>query len=205
MSENPKAKPGRPRKRDPEAILAVAMRAYWQNDPLDVSLNAICEMAGASKPALYRAFGSEDGLMRAALDRYADRVLSDVFDLLAQAAPLKTTLAALVRFAGTDPKMETGCVFYKMRAGKHRLGPQTRSRVEEIDAAAVQGFEAYLDARREDGDEVADLPTALAARYLVEQIGLALTQRASGVDPVAVQTTLALAFSVLAPARMSDA
>jgi AcrR family transcriptional regulator len=34
-------------------------------------------MAGISKPSLYREFGSEDGLTRAVLDRYAERVLSE--------------------------------------------------------------------------------------------------------------------------------
>ena len=31
--------------------------------------------------------------------------------------------------------MGTGCLFYKMRAGKHRLGPLPRARVKTIDAA----------------------------------------------------------------------
>jgi AcrR family transcriptional regulator len=58
------------------------MTAYWQSDPADVSVNAICQMAGISKPSLYREFGSEDGLTRAVLDSYAERVLSDVFAIL---------------------------------------------------------------------------------------------------------------------------
>ena len=133
---------------DAEAVLEVAVSAYWQRDPADVSVNAICQMAGVSKPSLYREFGSEDGLTRAALDRYAGRVLSDVFAILQGGKDLRATLDALVDFACADPRMETGCLFYKMRAGKHRLGPETRARVEEIDAAAHAAYAAFLQSRR---------------------------------------------------------
>src|SRR6056297_518766 len=134
--DDPKPARGRPRTMNAETVRDVAMTAYWQSDPADVSVNAICRMAGVSKPSLYRAFGSEDGLARAALDSYAERVLSDVFAILQSGAGLRKTLEALIDFASADPRMETGCLFYKMRAGKHRLGPQTRARVEEIDTAA---------------------------------------------------------------------
>lgn len=173
------------------------MRAYWQDDPADVSLNAICGLAGISKPALYREFGGEDGLMRAVLDRYAALVLSDIFEIISRDRPLDEALDALRRFAGQDPKMETGCVFFKMRAGKHRLGPQTRALVEAIDAGAVSAFAAYLDARREAGDWRGDLNVSTAARYIVEQIGLALMRRAAGDDPTRIDDMLALAFSVI--------
>lgn len=52
---------GRPRMMNNDDVLDVAMTAYWQSDPADVSLNAITQMAGISKPSLYREFGSEDG------------------------------------------------------------------------------------------------------------------------------------------------
>jgi AcrR family transcriptional regulator len=106
-----------------EQVLDIAMTAYWQSDPADVSVNAICQMAGISKPSLYRAFGSEDGLSRAVLDRYAEQVLSEMFVILHGGMGLRETLDALIDFASDDPRMETGCLFYKMRAGKHRLGP----------------------------------------------------------------------------------
>lgn len=197
MNETPKQKRGRPRTLDADRTLDVAMRAYWKDDPADVSINAICTLAGVSKPGLYREFGGEDGLMRAVLDRYADEVLSDIFEILSKGAPLAETLAALAHFASDDPRMETGCVFYKMRAGKHRLGPKTLERVEAIDAAAVGAFTAYLESRRAAEDWNGARPAAAVARYLVEQIGLALTQRAAGEDPAQVRDTLALALSAV--------
>jgi AcrR family transcriptional regulator len=181
---------------DPEQVLEVAMHAYWREDPADVSLNALCRLAGVSKPSLYRAFGSEDGLTRATLDRYARRVLADVFAILEGGQGLQPTLDALIDFASDDPRMETGCLFHKMRNGKHRLGPETRARVEEIDAQARAAYAAFLQARRDAG-EWADGPSVEAGgRYLAEQIGLAITQRAAGEDSGQVRDTLSLALSV---------
>lgn len=187
---------GRPKTMDADKVLDVAMTAYWQSDPADVSVNAICQMAGISKPSLYREFGSEDGLTRAVLDSYAERVLSAIFAILHGGMGLPDTLAALINFASADPRMETGCLFYKMRVGKHRLGPETRARVEEIDAAAQEAYVAFLKSCRAAGDLPAGLSVEAGARYLGEQIALAITQRASGEDPTRIREMLGLALSV---------
>jgi len=198
MDEPKKAKRGRPSTLDADGVLETAIEAYRKSDPADVSINAICALAKVSKPALYREFGNEDGLMAAVLDRYAEQVLSEIFGILAKDMPVPQTFDALTRFASDDPRMETGCVFYKMRAGKHRLGPITRARVEAIDTGAVAAFEAYLQAHRANGDWTNGVPVPTAARYLVEQMGLALTQRAAGEDPAQVRDTLKLALAAIA-------
>lgn len=193
---DPKPARGRPRTMNAEKVLDVAMTAYWHSDPADVSVNAICHMAGISKPSLYREFGSEDGLSRAVLDRYADQVLSEMFVILHGGTGLRQTLDALVDFASDDPRMETGCLFYKMRAGKHRLGPETRARVEEIDAAGQAAYAAFLQSARDTGDWQGGLPVEAGAKYLGEQIALAITQRASGEDKARIREMLTLALSV---------
>jgi len=177
-------------------VLNLAMDAYRQGDPADVSVNAITQMAGISKPSLYREFGSEDGLKLAVLDRYAKAVLSDLFAILQSGKGLRETLDALIDFASDDPRMETGCLFYKMRAGKHRLGPMTRARVEEIDAAGQAAYAAFLQSARDAGEGIGGLPIAAAARYLGEQIALAITQRAAGEDKARIRDMLTLALSV---------
>lgn len=193
---DPKPIRGRPRTMNNDDVLNVAMAAYWQGDPADVSVNAITQMAGISKPSLYREFGSEDGLKLAVLDRYADAVLSDMFVILHGGKGLRETLDALIDFATDDPRMETGCLFYKMRAGKHRLGPLTRARVEEIDAAGQAAYAAFLQSARDAGEAIGGLPVASGARYLGEQIALAITQRAAGEDPERIRAMLTLALSV---------
>lgn len=179
-----------------EKVLDVAMKAYWHSDPADVSVNAICQMAGISKPSLYREFGSEDGLSRAAIDRYAKQVLSEMFVILNSGTGLRQTLDALIDFACDDPRLETGCLFYKMRSGKHRLGPDTLARVEEIDAAAQAAYGEFLQAARDAGDWPDGPSVEAGGTYLGEQIALAITQRASGEDPARIREMLTLALSV---------
>lgn len=179
-----------------DKVLDVAMKAYWQNDPADVSVNAICQMAGISKPSLYREFGSEDGLKRAVLDSYAEQVLSDVFGIVNSGNGLQDTLAGLVDFAAADPRMDTGCLFYKMRAGKHRLAPTTLARVEDIDATARSAYVALLQAARDTGELPDTLSVEAGATYLGEQLALAITQRASGEDPARIREMMTLALSV---------
>lgn len=179
-----------------DAVLDVAINAYWQDDPADVSVNAVCQMAGVAKPSLYRAFGSEDGLTCACLDRYAETVLSDIFAILQNGENMHKTINALIDFASTDPRMESGCLFYKMRAGKHRLGAKTRARIDEIDAAAREAFAAFLQARRDAQEWSGAMSDDAGAQYMSEQIALAFTQRASGVDPDRIRNMMRLAFSV---------
>ena len=198
MSEDDSKRPrGRPRTMDSKAVLDVAMGAYWRSDPADVSVNAICQMAGISKPSLYREFGSEDGFSRAVLDSYAERVLSDVFAILQSGKGLQDTLDVLIDFASADPRMETGCLFYKMRAGKHRLGPLTLARVEEIEAMAHAAYKGFLQSFCDSEDWAPGLPVAAAARYLSEQFALAITQRASGEAPARVREMMTLSLSAL--------
>jgi AcrR family transcriptional regulator len=197
MDDTEKPARGRPRTMSMDSVLDVAVCAYQRTDPADVSVNAICKMASVSKPSLYRVFGNEDGLTLAALDRYAERVLADMFKILKSGQSLGPTLEALIDFAVNDPRLETGCLFYKMRAGKHRLGPQTRDRVDQIDAAAVQGFETFLQARQDAGEWNSPHPIPMLARYLREQIGLALTQRATMSDSAQIRAALTMALSVI--------
>jgi TetR/AcrR family transcriptional regulator, copper-responsive repressor len=195
---DPESKPvrGRPKTINAGKVLEVATHAYWHGDPADVSVNAICQMAGVSKPSVYREFGSEDGLTCAALEHYADQVLREVLIILDRGHGLRATLDALIDFAVADPRMETGCLFYKMRAGKHRLGPQTRALVEALDSTAQTAYASFLQTCRDRGDWTGNLPVLAGAKYLGEQVVLAITQRASGEDPARIREMLSLALSV---------
>lgn len=187
---------GRPRKKSADEIRDAAMKAYWQQDPADVSINAICKVAGVSKPSIYREFGSEDGLTLAVLDTYAEQVLSDVFAILHSGLSMAGTLQSLTEFASADPRMEAGCLFHKMVAGKHRLGPMTRSKVDEIEAAAHQAYRTFLKACRDSGEWNSTLSIEDGARYLSAQLSLAFSQRSAGEDESSIRTSLTLALSV---------
>ncbi len=188
---------GRPKTMSNEKLLTIAMESYWHNDPADVSLNAICQMAGVSKPSVYREFGNEDGLNLATLDHYAELVLARIFNILQNDLPFSEVLQALVAFASNDPQMQTGCLFNKMRAGQHRLGPLTRARVMELDALSQSAFEEFFKTARSRGEWNGQIPIERAATYIKEQLAFAISQRALGLPTKEIRNMMKLAFFAL--------
>lgn len=187
---------GRPRTINPEDVLQVAIRAYWHEGP-EVSVNAVCQRAGVSKPSLYREFGSEDGLTMAALDHYAGILQSQLRGLLSSERSFADKLEAIISFASEDPRNEHGCLFVKMRAARLDLGPKTQAKVAEIEAAAVELYAHFFRESRARGEWPGNLSPDFAAQYLHAQIGLAVSQRALGAKPATVRPLLECALSVL--------
>lgn len=197
MSElESKRQRGRPRTMSPEALLEVAVTTYWHEGP-EVSVNAICERAGVSKPSLYREFGSEDGLTLAALESYAGMVQSQLQGLLSSELSFSRKLEALIAFASEDSRNEHGCLFVKMRAARLDLGPKTQAKVAEIEAATLEIYTRFFQDSREKGEWLGSITPVFAAQYLHAQIGLAASQRALGADPAKVRSLLEYALSVL--------
>lgn len=196
-NNEPGSRRGRPLTRNREHVLATAMDAYWQDDRAAVSVNAICALAGVSKPSLYREFGSEDGLTAAVLEHYAQTVLGSVEELLSSPGSYDAKLDALIGFASKDPRMEAGCLFVKMRATRSRFGPQTQARIAAIEARALERYARFFQQAAASGERRNGVPADLAAAYLHEQFGLAFSQRAAGRRAESVRALLLLAMSVL--------
>ena len=191
------ARPGRPMTRNRAHVLETALHAYWQDERAAVSVNAVCELAGVSKPSLYRDFGSEDGLTAAVLERYADTVLVAVDQLLTGPQSYGAKLDALVSFASDDPQMQAGCLFVKMRATRSRFGPQTQALLATKEAHFQAQYARFFADAAASGEWAGGIDADLAANYLQEQMGMAVSQRATGKPPEAVRAFLTLAISVL--------
>ena len=188
---------GRPITRNRTHVLETAMRAYWQDDRAAVSVNAVCERAGVSKPSLYRDFGSEDGLTAAVLAHYGQTVLVAVDELLSGPQRYEAKLDALITFASEAPQMEAGCLFVKMRATRSRFGPQTQALLAAKEVHFHAQYVRFFTEAAASGEWSGGIAADLAASYLQEQMGLAVGQRATGKRPEAVRAFLALAMSVL--------
>lgn len=172
----------------------LAMRAYWEKSPTEVSLNAICDMAGVSKPSLYREFGNDDGLACAALQNYAETVLGRLLAITAGDADFDTKIRQIAHLAAEDPIHDHGCLFVKMRAVRQQMGPKTQSLIAEIEQSALGAFVKVFADARASGQWAGHITDELAARYLQAQASLALDQRARGQR---ADDILALALSVL--------
>lgn len=190
-------RPGRPISRNREHVLETTMNAYWQDDRAAVSVNAVCALAGVSKPSRYREFGSEDGLSAAVLERYGQTVLASLAELLSSPQTYSAKLDALISFSSDDPRMEVGCLFVKMRATRSRFGPQTQALLAAMESRFQEHYARFFTEAAERGEWRDGIATELAASYLQEQLGLAVSQRAAGKSPSSVRAFLELAMSVL--------
>lgn len=193
----PVTRRGRPKTHDKQRILEIAMCAYWKEEFASISVNAICQLAGVAKPSLYRDFGSEDGLTVAVLERYSSLVLVQVGELLLSDASFAAKLDELINFASEDPRLETGCLFAKMRAGRSRFGVQTQAKLADIETQALGLYVRFFRESYERGESSGSISAELAASYLMEQLGLAVTQRAAGRSRERVRELLTLSLSVL--------
>lgn len=171
----------------------VTMRTYWAKGPTEVSLNAICQMAGVSKPSVYREFGNDDGLSRAALAHYGEQVLSKTLAITESTDSFSSKIKQIAHLVAEDELHEHGCLFVKMRAAKAQMGPETQKLIADIESMAFNAFLKVLTEARSAGEWSGGIPVDLGAQYLQAQIGLALDLRARGQDP---KGTLALALSV---------
>lgn len=201
MSGGPDKRPrGRPKSVDRQAATAIAMRTYWQEGLRAHSLNALCRRIGLSKPSFYRAFGGEDGLMVAALDRYREVAIAPLLALLADDRPLDQILDAAVVWLTADHGAPAGCLFTRMRLAPDSLGPETAARVRAITQERREAFAACYRRGVERGEADGAIAPELAARYIDAQLTTALAQRAAGESPEEAQALARLALRVLAAA-----
>jgi AcrR family transcriptional regulator len=95
-----------------------------------VGIDRVIERAGVAKASLYSTFGSKDGLVRAYLEEYQDRVLSRRrVAAAAESDPVAAILAVFDSLARDYERPDyNGCAFSGARAEEPAGGP--------VDAAA---------------------------------------------------------------------
>jgi AcrR family transcriptional regulator len=199
MTRQRPARPkGRPKTIDRRGTLEAAMLGWWSEGPGGLSLNEACRRAEVSKPAVYREFGGEDGLMDAALERYRSVAVEPLLAVVARTdATYADCLEALADLVTTDFGLPAGCLFTKMRLDRQRLGPMTSKRLEAIIAERLAAFTDLVRRGRAAGTAHAHLSPAKAARYIDAQLTGALVHLAGGEPRRVVRAQLKLALSVL--------
>ncbi len=190
---------GRPKTLDRQKTLEVAMTAYWQDGINTVSLNEICRRAEVSKPGLYREFGGEDGLMKAALAHYQQHVLGEILKILDTGSSLRETLDSLITMVTKVDGSETpkGCLLVKMRDARLHLGEATQQQVDLTYQYQLAAFTQWLEHLQQRGEFGSTMTATFAATYVVTQFNQALTQIAQGEDSEMVKAILTTALSVL--------
>ena len=200
MSESPrKPRRGRPKTVDRERAIELAMESYWRDGLFACSLSELCRRIGLSKPALYREFDSEDGLMEAALLHYRERFVLPLLSLAADDQPFDRLLEQLVVATTTDRGTPAGCLFTAMRLARARLGPDTAACLVEIIEERRAVFEDRYRRALSRGEADPSYSHEFAGRYLDAQLTTVLVQMALGEPQDEVREQAQLALRALLP------
>jgi AcrR family transcriptional regulator len=94
----PKAR-GRPRSYDPELALQRATEAFWKTGFAGTSLDDLAAATGMNRPSLYAGFGDKRALYVKALNRYWERGLQTMDEVLRPQMSLSDALYRLYQLA----------------------------------------------------------------------------------------------------------
>ncbi|GJD48628.1 HTH-type transcriptional repressor ComR [Methylobacterium crusticola] len=103
---------GRPRSFDKDRALDEAMEVFWRHGYDGATLAELTKAMGIKPPSLYAAFGSKEGLLKAALDRYAQKRSEHMRYVLAGRTAREVAERMLFSIADshTDPANPPGCL-----------------------------------------------------------------------------------------------
>lgn len=190
---------GRPKILERDQVLKTALMCYWGTSPTDVPISRICAETGASKPGVYREFGSDDGLKEAVLDTYGAMVSTRRYKILASEQPFGEVLEALITHTTQDRRalgVPNGCLLFAMRARRDEFGPLTRKKIDQLRAESLEKYQQWIEQAKTHGEFSTDIPTATAALYFDAQIGSAMRLQKEGVSNEVIREILRKAFSV---------
>jgi AcrR family transcriptional regulator len=207
MDEKPTPTRGRPKTLDRDQVLQTALMTYWSKGPTSVSISDICSMTGASKPGVYREFGSDDGLKKSVLETYHGLAVQPLIDLLEEDQTTWDAIDALVGFMTQDHAalgIPQGCLFVMMRAHAQQLGPSTCEKLQEMRRELLGVFEAWIERAKSRG-ECTDIPTDIAALFIDAQHGGAMRMQREGVANDAIASVLRTALGVIAAGERAGA
>ncbi|MFT4706176.1 MAG: AcrR family transcriptional regulator [Reinekea sp.] len=188
---------GRPKTLNRDHVLQTALMQYWDKGPTDVAIGEICRLTGASKPGVYREFGSDDGLKLAALEVYRTLALEPLFEILQQDQSFGDAQTAIIVFTTQDREtlgVPNGCLHVTMRAQSDKLGITTRVKVDKLRQDILANYAAWIDRAKSKGEFSMNIPTDVAALFYDAQNGGAMRMQREGVPNAVIAKVLRLSF-----------
>ena len=190
---------GRPRTFDCDIALDQAMEVFWRHGYEGATIAQLTDAMGINPPSLYAAFGSKEGLLKAALDRYTARRAEWMDDVLGAPTAREVAERMLTGVADkqTDPANPPGCLLVQ---GGIACGSGSASVPFELAARRAQTEDQLRDrfARaRDEGDlKPAADPAALARYISAVTVGMGV-MASSGADRDALREVAAVAIKAI--------
>ena len=188
---------GRPRSFDKDKALDQAMEVFWRKGYEGASLSDLTKAMGINPPSLYAAFGNKEGLLKAALDRYAEQrkgFLRTAFEEPTARKVAECLLRGVADFH-TNPDNPPGCLFTQgglaCGDGAEMIPRELASRRAQMEAAVRERFERA----KQEGDLPRDADPAALARYLSTVMQGMGVQAAAGTTREQLQQTVNFALA----------
>jgi AcrR family transcriptional regulator len=185
---------GRPRAFDADAALDQAMEVFWRHGYEGATIAQLTEAMGINPPSLYAAFGSKEGLLKAALDRYSAKRACWMEEILSAPTAREVAERMLIGTADTqtDPANPPGCLLVQ---GGLACGTGSENVPFELAARRAQTEDQLRDRfvrAKAEGDlkETAD-PAALARYLSAVNAGMGV-MASSGADREALRQVAAV-------------
>jgi AcrR family transcriptional regulator len=188
---------GRPRSFDMGEALDKAMEVFWRRGYDGATLAELTDAMGIKPPSLYAAFGNKEGLLKAALDRYAQRRADHMAGVVS--APTAREVAERLLFgiadSHTDPNNPPGCLLVQgglaCGAGSENIPFELASRRAQTEMELRDRFTRACT----EGDLPDDADPAALARYLSSVTAGMGVMAASGCDRAALREVAQVALA----------
>jgi AcrR family transcriptional regulator len=159
---------GRPRAFDADKALDEAMEIFWRHGYEGATIAQLTEAMGINPPSLYAAFGSKEGLLKAALNRYTGK--REAFMMEIMAAPTARAVAECLLMgiaeAQTDPSHPPGCLLVQGGLACGTGSPNVPFELASRRAETEQRLRERFEKAKVEGDLPANADPAGLARYL---------------------------------------
>ncbi len=172
----------RTREFDVDDTLAKAVELFWQKGYEETSVRDLVKFTGVAHAGLYSAFGGKQGLFTAALRKYVDENITEMFAGLEHPQSGRAAIEAIfrglvssIRSGGTSWGCFVVNTAVEFSGERGEVGDLVRQTFER----QVEAFRAALDRARDRGEIRDNLDTAqISNSFVVTFYGLSSLARA---------------------------
>ncbi len=144
FSNSSNNKAGRPVSIDIKEITKKCLDFYVLNGIDNQSFNNVIKHAGVSKGSVYRLYGSEDALQKAALIEYFNTFVKErMVSHYKNQANLKNIIMDVT--SGLISNRYRCCLYHRSRMEKYKLGKETKKYISQIDREVEKNFKLIVE------------------------------------------------------------
>ncbi|MEM1167237.1 MAG: TetR/AcrR family transcriptional regulator [Planctomycetota bacterium] len=190
---------GRPREFETDAALDAAMLVFWEHGYEATGVAQLCGAMGIAKQSMYDWVGDKRGLYLMAIERYYQKYLCGLSDMLKlEGSPLgnlRHCLGAMAEYA-KQPKCH-GCLVTNAQSEFGTTDEELARVTARIEAFIVEAFRDVLERAQRAGEISAGVDCrAMASALAVVRNGMMVAGRA-GQSHESIDQTIAMVESML--------